>query len=117
MSHGAEKKRALESVQSDLQKKWDEEKNRFGSRIKELENQIKKKDEALISAVNEARCEGDQKVRKSYGNIFVEPLVKFFTTVAYKLRRLSYFRNLPYSWNFRGDAIVTGCCGMCNYVS
>ena len=64
MTHGAEKKRALESIQSDLQKKWDEEKSKLTDKVRELENSIKKKDEALINAVNEARCEGDQKVRE-----------------------------------------------------
>ena len=61
-THGSEKTRAIESLRRDLETKWEAERNRLTSRLTELQEEVRRKDEALIKAVNDAKSEGDEMV-------------------------------------------------------
>ena len=65
-THAAEKDKSINAVKGDLEKKWSEERQQLQSRLQEVESELRRKEAALVSAVNDATCEGDQKVRERY---------------------------------------------------
>jgi hypothetical protein len=58
VTHAAEKRHALEAVRAE----WTSEKMAVTDRLEALQEEVRRKDVALVNAVSDAMCEGDQKV-------------------------------------------------------
>ncbi len=69
-SYSSDKKNSLDQQRSELERRWDQERRALEAKSKELESELEKKEAALVSAVNKAAAEGDQKVRENMSVLF-----------------------------------------------